>query len=53
MDIIILMVISSVSLAVAFLVLFLIGAKNGQFDEGESPAVRMLMDDKKIKEKID
>jgi len=47
------MVIASVSLAVVFLILFLLGAKNGQFDEDESPAVRMLMDDKKDKDKID
>ncbi len=34
----------SVSLALVFLVLFIIGAKNGQFDEDESPAIRMLKD---------
>lgn len=53
MGIVILMVMASVSLAAVFLVLFLIGAKKGQFDEDESPAVRMLKDDKKVKEKID
>jgi cbb3-type cytochrome oxidase maturation protein len=53
MGIIILMVIASVSLAAVFLILFIIGAKKGQFDEDESPAVRMLKDDKKIKDKID
>ncbi|SMC36024.1 cbb3-type cytochrome oxidase assembly protein CcoS [Moheibacter sediminis] len=53
MGIIILMVIASVSLAAVFLALFLIGAKRGQFDEDESPAVRMLFDDKKLKDKID
>ena len=53
MGIIILMVIGSVSLAAVFLVLFLLGAKKGQFDEDESPAVRMLKDDKKVKDKID
>ncbi|MFA7686372.1 MAG: cbb3-type cytochrome oxidase assembly protein CcoS [Moheibacter sp.] len=53
MGIIILMVIASVSLAAVFLALFLIGAKKGQFDEDESPAVRMLFEDKKLKDKID
>jgi len=53
MGIIILMVIASVSLAAVFLGLFLLGAKKGQFDEDESPAVRMLMDDKKVKDKND
>lgn len=51
MGIIILMILVSVSLAGVFLALFLIGAKKGQFDEDESPSVRMLMDDKKIKDK--
>lgn len=53
MGIVVLMVMASVSLAAAFLVLLLIGIKKGQFDEGESPAVRMLKDDKKVKDKID
>lgn len=53
MGIVILMVLFSVSLAVVFLILFLIGAKKGQFDEGESPAVRMLFEEKKVKDKID
>ena len=37
---------ASVSLALVFLALFVIGAKKGQFDEDESPAVRMLKEDK-------
>lgn len=41
----------SVSLALVFLILFFIGARKGQFDEGESPAIRMLKDDNQIKEK--
>ncbi|HUH34202.1 MAG TPA: cbb3-type cytochrome oxidase assembly protein CcoS [Moheibacter sp.] len=53
MGILILMVLASVSLAAAFLVLFLVGIRKGQFDEGESPAVRMLKNDKKVKDKID
>nr|WP_252339341.1 cbb3-type cytochrome oxidase assembly protein CcoS [Riemerella anatipestifer] len=39
------MVICSVSLAVIFLIIFIIGAKKGQFEDDESPAVRILLDD--------
>ena len=48
-----LMIMVSVTFAVVFLALFILGARDGQFDEDESPAVRMLMDDKKVKDKID
>lgn len=41
------MIICSVSLAVIFLIVFIISAKNGQFDDDESPAVRILLEDKK------
>lgn len=46
MEIVFLMMLSSVSLALVFLFLFIIGAKKGQFDEDESPAIRMLKDNK-------
>ena len=46
MGIVFLMMMASVSLALVFLVLFIIGAKKGQFDEDESPAIRMLKDNK-------
>lgn len=39
------MIICSVSLAVIFLIIFIIGAKKGQFEDDESPAVRILFDD--------
>jgi len=39
------MIICSVSLAVIFLMIFIIGAKKGQFEDDESPAVRILFDD--------
>ena len=45
MDILYLMVICSVSLAVIFLVVFVISAKKGQFEDDESPAVRILLED--------
>jgi len=41
------MIICSVSIAVIFLIVFIISAKNGQFDDDESPAVRILLEDKK------
>ena len=46
----------SLCLGILFLSLFFLGYKTGQFDEDESPAVRMLKDDKKVnkdKDKID
>lgn len=46
MGIIYLMIMASVSLALVFLMMFIIGAKKGQFDEDESPAVRILKDNK-------
>ncbi len=51
MDILYLMIICSVSLAVVFLIIFIVNARNGQFEDDESPAVRMLLDTEVIKEK--
>lgn len=45
MEALYLMIICSVSLAVIFLMIFIIGAKKGQFEDDESPAVRILFDD--------
>lgn len=53
MEILYLMIICSVSLAVIFLVIFIISAKSGQFDDNESPAVRILLDDKKSSSDIE
>ena len=44
------MIICSVSLAVIFLVIFIISARNGQFEDDESPAVRILLESEIIKE---
>ncbi len=41
------MIICSVSIAVIFLIVFIISAKNGQFDDDEPHAVRILLEDKK------
>ena len=46
MEILYLMVICSVSLAVIFLIIFIISVKKGQFEDDESHAVRILLEDK-------
>lgn len=48
MEILYLMIICSVSLAVVFLIIFIISVKKGQFEDDESHAVRILLDDKKM-----
>ena len=50
MDILYLMILCSVSLAAIFLVIFIISAKKGQFEDDESPAVRILLESEIIKE---
>ena len=50
MDILYLMIICSVSLAVIFLIIFIISARRGQFEDDESPAVRILLESEIIKE---
>ncbi|MBB4808003.1 cbb3-type cytochrome oxidase maturation protein [Chryseobacterium defluvii] len=50
MDILYLMILCSVSLAAIFLVVFIVNAKKGQFEDDESPAVRILFDSDEIKE---
>lgn len=47
------MILCSVSLAAVFLVIFIVNAKKGQFEDDESPAVRILFDSDEIKEKED
>ena len=51
MDILYLMILCSVSLAAVFLVIFIVNARKGQFEDDESPAVRILFDSDEIKEK--
>lgn len=50
MDILYLMILCSVSLAAIFLVIFIISARKGQFEDDESPAVRILLESEIIKE---
>ncbi len=45
------MILCSVSLAAVFLVVFIVYARKGQFEDDESPAVRILFDSDDIKEK--
>ncbi|MEC3875174.1 cbb3-type cytochrome oxidase assembly protein CcoS [Chryseobacterium salviniae] len=51
MDILYLMILCSVSLAAVFLVVFIVYARKGQFEDDESPAVRILFDSDEIREK--
>ena len=44
------MILCSVSLAVIFLIIFIVSARNGQFEDDESPAVRILLESEIIKE---
>lgn len=44
------MILCSVTLAVIFLIIFIVNAKKGQFEDDESPAVRILLDSEIIKE---
>ena len=46
MDILFLLVICSVSLAIVFLLIFIWWVRNGQSDDLETPAHRMLFEDK-------
>jgi len=50
MDILYLMILCSASLAAVFLIVFIVNARKGQFEDDESPAVRILFDDE-VKEK--
>lgn len=46
MNVIILLLIASVSVAALFLAAFIWSVKNGQFEDDMAPAVRILFDDK-------
>ncbi|MFV0530545.1 MAG: cbb3-type cytochrome oxidase assembly protein CcoS [Flavobacteriales bacterium] len=48
MEILFLMILASLSLAIIFLIVFIVSARNGQFDDDHAPAVRILLDDKPI-----
>jgi cbb3-type cytochrome oxidase maturation protein len=44
MEILYLMIICSVSLGMIFLGIFIYGAKKGQFEDDQTPAIKMLLD---------
>ena len=46
MSVIILLISFSLVVAVGFLLAFIWGVKNGQFDDKHTPSMRMLTDDK-------
>lgn len=49
MSVIILLLIVSISIAGGFLIAFLWSVKDGQFDDDQSPAHRILFEEKKIR----
>jgi cbb3-type cytochrome oxidase maturation protein len=51
MDILYLMILCSASLAAVFLIVFIVNARKGQFEDDESPAVRILFEDEVKEEK--
>ena len=53
MDILYLMIFCSVLLAVVFLIIFIVSARNGQFEDDESPAVRILLDSEILEKKTE
>lgn len=50
MNIIIALIIISLSIALFFLGVFIWNIKTGQYEDTESPAIRMLFEDKKKKD---
>ena len=52
MEIIILLIGISLSIAIGFLALFVWNIKSGQYDDTYTPSVRILFDDKKDPKKV-
>jgi cbb3-type cytochrome oxidase maturation protein len=51
MSVIYLLLTISIIVAVVFFIAFILAVKNGQFDDGYTPSVRMLFEDELVKEK--
>ena len=51
MSVIVILIIFSILVAVGFLVAFIWAVRSGQYDDTDSPAVRMLFEDSKEKNK--
>ncbi|PCJ21337.1 MAG: cbb3-type cytochrome oxidase assembly protein CcoS [Candidatus Cloacimonadota bacterium] len=49
MNIIILLLVASLSVAIIFLIAFIWAVKDEQYNDCQTPAIRMLFDDEKIK----
>lgn len=45
MEVILVLVAASLLLAIGFLIAFIVSVRKGQFDDQETPAIRMLFDD--------
>ena len=45
MEVILILVAASLTLAIGFLIAFIVSVRKGQFDDQETPAIRMLFDD--------
>lgn len=51
MSVIYILLTVSVIVAIGFFAAFILAVKNGQFDDGYTPSVRMLFDDELVKNK--
>lgn len=51
MNIIIILILISLTIALIFLSIFIWNMKSGQYDDTETPSIRMLFDDKPKKKK--
>jgi cbb3-type cytochrome oxidase maturation protein len=45
LEVILILVAASLTLAIGFLIAFIVSVRKGQFDDQETPAIRMLFDD--------
>jgi len=45
LEVILVLVAASLLLAIGFLIAFIVSVRKGQFDDQETPAIRMLFDD--------
>ncbi|HBH24854.1 MAG TPA: cbb3-type cytochrome oxidase assembly protein CcoS [Cytophagales bacterium] len=51
MEVIIILILFSLVIAIGFLVAFIWAVRSGQFEDTESPSIRMLFEDKSKKKK--
>lgn len=53
MEVIYLLIFMSSIIAVGFLIAFFLSVKDGQYDDGQTPAIRILFDDAKPEQEND